>query len=102
VTFQAEDRFYTDFHRLSRREQRLFMAAVCLSNEDYAGKGEEPLPHWPSSLRVNPVRGASGIFEMTWSFSGPDGRATFRLVEVEGEPAMRWRRIGGHDIFREP
>jgi hypothetical protein len=39
---------------------------------------------------------------MTWSFSGPDGRATFEYVEVDGEPAIRWRRIGGHDVFRAP
>jgi len=40
--------------------------------------------------------------EMTWSFAGPDGRATFELVEVDGEPAIRWRRIGDHRIFEEP
>ncbi|MCL5265766.1 MAG: hypothetical protein M1343_11370 [Chloroflexi bacterium] len=42
------------------------------------------------------------IWEMTWSFSGPDGRATFELASIDGEPAIRWRRIGNHRIFREP
>jgi hypothetical protein len=39
---------------------------------------------------------------MTWSFSGPDGRATFEWVLVDGEPGIRWRRIGGHAIFGSP
>jgi hypothetical protein len=47
------------------------------------------------------------VFEMTWSFSGPDGRATWQWTTVRtGEggsvPALRWRRLGGHAIFREP
>ena len=48
------------------------------------------------------VEGTGGIWEMTWSFSGPDGRATFEWIEIEGEPAIRWRRVGGHEIFRDP
>jgi hypothetical protein len=39
---------------------------------------------------------------MTWSFSGPDGRATFEWTEIEAEPAIRWRRVGGHEIFDAP
>jgi hypothetical protein len=51
------------------------------------------------------------VFEMTWSFSGPDGRATWEWTEVDvvddtGErsraPAVRWRRIGDHKILGEP
>ena len=39
---------------------------------------------------------------MTWSFSGPDGRATFEYFDVDDELAIRWRRIGGHAIFKTP
>jgi len=39
---------------------------------------------------------------MTWSFSGPDGRATFEFVTIDGQPGIRWRRIGCHDIYRSP
>jgi hypothetical protein len=46
------------------------------------------------------------VWEMTWSFSGPDGRATWEWVNVDGEegaqPAVRWRRIGDHRIFKAP
>ncbi|MDA8277117.1 MAG: hypothetical protein M0Z45_02810 [Actinomycetota bacterium] len=62
---------------------------------------------WPASLRVKAVVNAPGIFEMTWSFSGPDGRATWQWVTVTDDhgdqlPAVRWRRLGNHNIFREP
>ncbi|MCP1428679.1 hypothetical protein J3D45_001177 [Microbacterium foliorum] len=48
------------------------------------------------------MRAAPGILEMTWSFSSPDGRATFEIVTVDDEPRIRWRRVGDHDVFRNP
>jgi hypothetical protein len=51
---------------------------------------------------VKDVEGAPGVFEMTWSFAGPDGRATFEWTTIEGALGLRWRRIGGHRILREP
>lgn len=96
-----------DYKRLSPQEQQLFRAAVEKFNEacdrwvESGGRAG-----WPSSLRVKPVQSAPGIFEMTWSFSGPDGRATWEwaTIDVDGEraPAVRWRRIGGHAIFKDP
>ena len=62
---------------------------------------------WPASLRVKAVMNAPGIFEMTWSFPGPDCRATWEwttVLDPEGRswPAVRWRRLGYHGVFREP
>jgi len=57
---------------------------------------------WPASLRVKPVEGALGIFEMTWSFKGPDGRATFEWIQIDGTLGVRWRLIGDHSIFKRP
>jgi hypothetical protein len=51
---------------------------------------------------VKSVRGAAGVLEMTWSFASPDGRATFELVTVDGELRCRWRRVGDHDVFKNP
>ncbi|MDK1010209.1 MAG: hypothetical protein QGM46_07325 [Actinomycetota bacterium] len=50
---------------------------------------------------------AGAVFEMTWSFAGPDGRATWEwagVVDADGEkhPTVRWRRIGNHAIFKHP
>lgn len=107
MRWQATASSKADYKRLSPREQRLFRATVEKFNEAgdrwvESGGGAG----WPSSLRVKPVGSAPGIFELTWSFSGPDGRATWEwtAVEVEGErvPAVRWRRIGGHAIFKSP
>ncbi|HVA69824.1 MAG TPA: hypothetical protein VNF08_00670 [Acidimicrobiales bacterium] len=52
------------------------------------------------------VANAPGVFEMTWSFSGPDGRATWQWTTVitdrgNSVPAVLWRRLGGHKIFHE-
>jgi hypothetical protein len=64
-------------------------------------------PSWPSGLRAKGVVNAPGVFEMTWSFGGPDGRATWEWLRVpigdgESAPAVRWRRLGDHAIVREP
>lgn len=48
------------------------------------------------------MTGTERVWEMTWSFSGPDGRATFEWVTVGKEIRIRWRRIGGHAIFKNP
>ncbi len=48
------------------------------------------------------IEGASGIWEMTWSFARPDGRVTFEWLDIEGQPGIRWRRVGGHSIFGQP
>jgi hypothetical protein len=52
-------------------------------------------------LRVKGVRSARGVFEMTWA---PDGRATFAFgpERIPGETHIIWRRIGGHEIFKNP
>lgn len=96
------DSFKADYKRLSQSEQALLMKALpgfVTACDRYA---DDPSTAWPAALRVRDVENAPGIFEMTWSFSGPDGRATFEWVSIEGRLAVRWRRIGGHSIFRRP
>ena len=102
MKFDVVESFVADYARLTVRERELFRQAVRRLNAAYARRGDRPIPAWPAVLRIKPVLGAPGVFELTWSFSGPDGRATFELVNVAGEPALRWRRIGGHRILREP
>ena len=94
--------FEADYRRLSTSERTLFKAALrtfVLACDRFAA---DPTAAWPASLRVKAVENAPGIWEMTWSFSGPDGRATFEWVQIEGSLGVRWRRIGGHSIFRRP
>ena len=102
MKYQREQSFIADYARLTDHERALFRDAVRRLNEAYANRGDQALPRWPASLRIRDVARKTGVFEMTWSFTGPDGRATFEVVTIDGEPAIKWRRIGDHRIFREP
>ena len=108
MRFERTDPFKADYQRLSKAEREKFRSAVRTFNTacDHFVKTKDP-SSWPTNLRVKAVMNAPGIFEMTWSFSGPDGRATWEWTTVgdaEGRPspAVRWRRLGGHRIFRGP
>jgi hypothetical protein len=57
---------------------------------------------WPATPRIRDVVAAPGIWELTWSFAGPAGRATFELFGADPNRGIRWRRIGGHEIFKDP
>jgi hypothetical protein len=102
LKFETTARFDGDYRRLGKDEQKLFRATLA----DFIPAAErrlaEPDAPWPKRLRVKSAEGAPGIWEMTWSFSCPDGRATFEWASIAGEAGIRWRRIGGHAIFREP
>jgi hypothetical protein len=51
---------------------------------------------------VKRIAGAPGVWEMTWSFAGPDRRATFEWLVINADLAVRWRRIGRHDVIGRP
>lgn len=102
MKYERSERCKADFQGLSDSEKALFWKAVPSINEAYTNRGNLALPRWPRKLRIKDLEGYSGLFEMTWSFSGPDGRATFEYVTVQGEPAIKWRRIGTHRIFEDP
>jgi hypothetical protein len=57
---------------------------------------------WPRGLRFERLQATADICAVTWSFAGPDGRATFQFTTVDGEPCLIWRRIGRHDVYRRP
>jgi hypothetical protein len=103
LKFETTPAFEGDWRRLSDAERRRFRGVV---RDEFHPACErrrlDPTAAWPGSLRIRRIEGAPGIWEMTWSYSGPDGRATFEWVEIDGEPAVRWRRIGRHAVFRAP
>jgi hypothetical protein len=87
--------FWRDWHDLTGEQQQKFKIALKKFIADLAaGK-------FRTGLRVKPVQGTDGIFEMTWA---DDGRATFEFgKEVKpGETHIIWRRVGTHDIFKQP
>jgi hypothetical protein len=95
-TFAWLASFGADFDRLTPAQQAAFLAAVAQFIE-YLREGGP----FRKGLRVKGVQGASGIFEMTWA---DNGRATFQYGDavLEGEPNVIWRRVGTHDILRQP
>jgi hypothetical protein len=94
-TFETTERFRKDLASLSRDETAVFRRAVEKFVEDLkAGR-------FRAGLRVKGIKGAPGIFEMTWA---DDGRATFQYgpPKRRREPHIIWRRCGTHDIFSRP
>ena len=103
MKFERTPQFDSDLRRLARDEFELFRRVARDVLSPSADRiAADPAAPWPASLRVKQVQGTRGILEMTWSFAGPNGRATFELVTVEEELRVRWRRVGRHRILRQP
>lgn len=94
--------FKSDYRDLSHEEKEMFRRAVVEINAAYARRRSGGKIQWPAKLRVKRIRGTAGIWEMTWSFAGPDGRATFEIRQEGDHPVLLWRRVGGHEIFAGP
>ena len=94
-TYELATRFRRDFDALTDQQKRAVRRAMRAFVADLK-KGA-----FRTSLRVKGVRGAGGVFEMTWA---PDGRCTFEYgSEVRaGETHIIWRRCGTHEVFRKP
>jgi hypothetical protein len=80
---------------MSADQQRAFLAVVRLFVEGLRQGRLDP------RLRVKRVQGRPAVWEMSWA---PDGRATFEYGDEvrPGEPHVIWRRVGTHEVFREP
>lgn len=102
MKFERTSSFDRDWRQLNDRERKLFREQVGAFHDAAEQQVAQPGAVWPKRLRVKAVTGAPNVWEMTWSFAGPDGRATFEWIAIDGEPAIRWRRIGGHDVFKRP
>jgi hypothetical protein len=102
LKYQRTEQFKRDYRRLSDGEKEQFRQSIrtyfAPAADEVAGGGDP----WPKRLRVKGVQGAKGVWEMTWSFTDPDGRATFEWIQIDGEPAIRWRRVGSQAIFAGP
>lgn len=102
MRFELTEPFLGDRDRLSDAERDIVRRALPRFVEACERFATDPAARWPSSLRVKDVESAPGIFEVTFSFTGPDIRATFEWTQIDGALTVRWRRIGGHEIFRRP
>ncbi|MGX6607154.1 hypothetical protein ACWKSP_34275 [Micromonosporaceae bacterium Da 78-11] len=103
MKFDSTPRFDSDWKSLPAEHKKLFRTLLPAFNAACEGYDSNPGAFVrPANLRTTPMVSAKGIWEMTWSFKGPDGRATFEFVAIDGETAVRWRRIGRHGVFNQP
>jgi hypothetical protein len=94
-TYDQDERFRHEYHRLRRAEQQLFNRAV---KEFVAALKDQRPP--PKKLGIERYERQSGVYEFHWSATG---RALFRYgpEKTPGEPHVIWLRIGGHEIYDE-
>ena len=99
MKYETTSAFDRDFKHLAKHHRDKFKELVPEFNAaaERAAEGEDK--PWPKSMRVKPVQGTKGVWEMTWSMNDPDGRATWEWIEIEGQAAIRWRRVGDHDVL---
>lgn len=102
MKFERTASFKRDFKNLPDDHKKQFREAARAFHDGAVRAASGESGPWPNSMRVKGVQGAPGIWEMTWSRSDPDGRATWEWVEIDGEPGIRWRRVGNHSIFGSP
>jgi hypothetical protein len=105
MRFERTDAFKADYRHLTIEEQFMFRTAA-LEFSAACDRHVIDRGAFPKKFRVRDVEGARGVLEMTWSFAGPDGRATWEwtttVVDDVTYPAVRWRRVGSHRIFSNP
>jgi hypothetical protein len=96
-TYDWDQQFINEFNRLPPADKILFRQAV----QQVIADLKAARPFHPR-LRVKAVQGTTGIIEVTWDM--PNGRATFNFEKPRraGEAHIHWRRIGGHDILKQP
>ena len=100
-TYDMGDRLRRDWARLDEEQQKSFLKARDNLVEDLREMEAGKRSRFRRRLRVKGVKGAPGVFEMTWA---PDGRATFSWGEEKrlGQRHIIWRRCGGHEILKDP
>jgi hypothetical protein len=96
-THEEEEAFLRDIDDLTDTQYQRFRRIVRRLAQDLDRGGDIR-----ASLRVKPMAGHPGVWELTWE--GEDGRATFSFgpEKIPGKRHVIWRRIGGHEIFQEP
>lgn len=105
-TYGRYRRFVNEYLRLAPWQRKLFLGARtefkdALLRWEAQGCRQFP-PPFPDALQVQDVNGHPGIWGLTWEKK--DGRCTWEFGD-QVKPGMAhvvWRRIGGHEIFKDP
>ena len=100
---ETTPRFDNDYRALPIEHRRLFRAVIPAFSAACDGYvADQGGFVWPGSLRARRMVGAPRVWEMTWTYASPDGRATFEFVDDADGGRVRWRRIGSHRVFQDP
>lgn len=102
MRFRTTPAFDRDWKRIREEHKRVFRDRMPDFSKACDAHAADRATIWPANLRVSQMSGTKSIWEMTWSFAGPDGRATFELSVEDGELRCVWRRIGDHSIYKDP
>lgn len=96
-TWSFQPRFQRDMAKLDRSARAKFQQVV--REQFVPGLRSGSFPEVLVVKRVQATR--EKVWEMRWA---PDGRATFQYGDerIPGEPHVIWRRVGTHDVFRNP
>lgn len=96
-TYEARRRFLREYSRLTSEQRTAFGRA---RGKLVLALHESP-PSFPPELRVKRVQGTRDVWEVTFA---ADGRATFAYgpSQQAGQAHVVWRRIGTHDVLRDP
>ena len=89
ATFETLPQFEASWVKLTRKQQDAFRAVVRGAFEADLVNPDRP---FRQRLRVRPLTGHPGLFEMTWNH---DGRATFSYgpEREPGQPHVVWQEI---------
>ena len=97
-THEESPAFLRDYGRLTGTQQARFDVALAQFIADLRAMEAGERFGFRPGLRIKRVRGAPGLYELTWA---PDGRATFSWGESRA-PGIRhivWHRCGDHSIL---
>jgi hypothetical protein len=102
MKFVVTPAFDLDFAALPAAHRRMFLDRIAIFSagcDAWVATGPSPHP-WPANLRIHQLAN-SRVWLMTWHYRRPDGRATFEFITADGHTIVKWRRIGGHDIYAD-
>lgn len=101
MRFRTTPAFDRDWKWLPAEHKRIFRERMPDFSRACDAYAADRAAIWPAALRVSRMVGTASIWEMTWSFAGPDGRSTFEFIVEDSVVHCQWRRIDNHSIYRD-
>ena len=88
--------FMQEYHRLTPAQQDAFLAAVKRYIVEPLRQGNHPPAH------IFHKMSGYDVYEFRWDQSGRFRATCEMFVNEAGEIEVKWRRMGGHEIYQNP